>query len=64
MNNPIQVFVAAFMDTHKVASVFILIGSVIFFLLLENWKEWFPRGKNNGNYIRNFYRILHCLYWQ
>lgn len=45
MNNPIQVFVETFMNTHKVASIFILIGSVVFFLLLENWKEWFPRGK-------------------
>lgn len=44
---PIQTFMMNFANNHKVSTILILIGVLVFFLLLENWKDWFSK-KNNG----------------
>ena len=44
---PIQTFMMNFATNHKIGSIIILVAFVTFFLLLENWKDWFSK-KNKG----------------
>ena len=44
---PIQTFIMNFATNHKIGSIIFLIAFVAFFLLLDNWRDWFSK-KNKG----------------